>query len=262
MNQAHIQAILEGVVPVVREFCADQLKSLIKRIDAIESRSLEKGDKGADGIAGKDGRDGLDGKDGIPGERGTDGMDGAAGRDGVDGKDGAPGERGEKGDKGEPGAPGPAGKDGIDGLVGKDGAPGRDGRDASDLTVLRGMVPEVVLPAVSAALSSMKIGTGDGGRTLQLSFSIGEEVVVHDVKTAMILDQGVWKEGQFEQGDGVSWDGSFWIAQRGTSTKPGTPGSDWRMAIKRGQNGKDGRNGKDGPQGPQGLQGMPGHSLR
>lgn len=46
--------------------------------------------------------------------------------------------------------------------------------------------------------------------------------------------------GSYEQGDGVTFAGSFWIAQKDTSSKPGES-SDWRLAVKRGQDGRDGR---------------------
>jgi hypothetical protein len=53
-----------------------------------------------------------------------------------------------------------------------------------------------------------------------------------------IKDCGVWKEGEYRAGDGVTWDGSFWIAQRNTTTKPNRPDSDWRLAVKRGRDGR------------------------
>lgn len=50
-------------------------------------------------------------------------------------------------------------------------------------------------------------------------------------------DRGVWKEREFKKGAGVSWGGSFFIAQRDTSAKPETPDSGWRLAVKRGRDG-------------------------
>lgn len=61
-------------------------------------------------------------------------------------------------------------------------------------------------------------------------------------KTAMPIDRGVWKEkdGGFIKGDGVSFGGSFFIAQRDTTDKPEISDA-WRLAVKRGRNGADGK---------------------
>ena len=54
-----------------------------------------------------------------------------------------------------------------------------------------------------------------------------------------LSDHGVWKDGEhYPKGAGVTWDGSFWIAQRATSDKPGTTDG-FRLAVKRGRDAKD-----------------------
>jgi hypothetical protein len=81
----------------------------------------------------------------------------------------------------------------------------------------------------------ISVTTSDGGRTL--CFSFGGRV--HEVKTALVLDVGVWKEGTtYVPGDGVTLGGSFFIAQVDTTEKPGTS-NDWRLAVKRGSDGRD-----------------------
>ena len=77
--------------------------------------------------------------------------------------------------------------------------------------------------------------------------------VVHEVKTATVLDAGVWREGLYQCGDAVSHGGSLWIAQQDTETKPDTPECHWRLAVKRGRDGKDGKPGERGPTGAEGL---------
>lgn len=58
----------------------------------------------------------------------------------------------------------------------------------------------------------------------------------------MVIDRGVWREGQrYERGDGASWNGSFWIAQKDDPAKPGVSNSGWRLAVKSGRDGKDAR---------------------
>ena len=78
-----------------------------------------------------------------------------------------------------------------------------------------------------------------GERSFVFRFAQGERVKEFAFDLPVILDRGVFKEGQpYEQGDGVTWGGSFWIAQRNTAAKPGE-GDDWRLAVKRGRDGRD-----------------------
>jgi integrin beta 3 len=109
-------------------------------------------------------------------------------------------------------------------------------------------------------LSKIEVSSADHGRTLQVSLAIGEIVVRHEIETGIILDRGIWCEGKFKRGDGVTWGGSFWIAQKDTETKPETSDSDWRLAVKRGRQGKEGPPGLTGPRGPKGEPGIPGAS--
>jgi hypothetical protein len=164
----------------------------------------------------------------IPGPAGEMGPEGKQGQPGAEGK------RGERGEHGEAGKQGPAGLPGIDGKDGARGPKGEPGRNASDLTV----VQEYVVEQVARALKT--VTTPDGGRTLQ--WNLGDSV--HEIKTAIVLDAGVWKDGAtYVPGDGVTLGGSFWIAQAKTNAKPGDvkPGQipDWRLAVKRGNDGRD-----------------------
>lgn len=75
-------------------------------------------------------------------------------------------------------------------------------------------------------------------RGAHLRFQKGE--IVKEFRLPIVTDRGVWKEGtSYGAGDGVTWGGSFFIAQRPTEAKPETKeaGSDWRVAIKRGRDG-------------------------
>lgn len=69
----------------------------------------------------------------------------------------------------------------------------------------------------------------------------------------------LWREWvrqgvKYLEGDGVTWGGSFWIAQKDTATKP--DGGEWRLAVKKG------RDGKDGLAGERGEKGLPGPAGR
>lgn len=142
-----------------------------------------------------------------------------------------PGPQGDPGPQGERGEQGPAGAAGLDGRDGLSGPKGEPGRNASDITLIEKMIEQRVGLAIKAA----SFTSPDGGRTLR--WAIGE--TIHEIKTALVLDAGVWKEGaSYVAGDGVTLGGSFFIAQRDTAAKPGKS-DDWRLAVKRGSDGRD-----------------------
>jgi hypothetical protein len=161
-------------------------------------------------------------------------MPGPPGETGPEGKRGLQGERGEKGERGEPGKQGPAGSPGVDGKDGERGQKGEPGRNAADLTLLQ----EHIDQRFERMIEATSVTTPDGGRTLL--WLLGG-TVVREVKTALVLDAGVWREGAtYAAGDGVTLGGSFFIAQVKTSAKPGQS-SEWRLAVKRGADGRDHR---------------------
>jgi integrin beta 3 len=160
-------------------------------------------------------------------------LPGPPGDTGPEGKRGLQGEPGQKGERGEPGNPGAIGPPGGDGKPGERGQKGEPGRNAADLTYLQNYAAE----QVGRAFKTATVTTSDGGRTLR--WAIGE--TVHEIKTAIVLDAGVWKEGAtYVAGDGVTLGGSFFIAQAETAAKPGKS-DDWRLAVKRGSDGRDAR---------------------
>jgi len=137
-----------------------------------------------------------------------------------------------------PGPSGPAGAAGLDGKDGRQGPKGDPGRNANDLVYLQ----EYVIEQIARTLKTSKIETPDSGRTLR--WSLGD--TVHEIKTAVVLDAGVWKDGMtYLAGDGVTIGGSFFIAQTTTAAKPGQS-SDWRLAVKRGTDGRDQRGNNEG----------------
>jgi collagen type III alpha len=162
-------------------------------------------------------------------------MPGPPGETGPEGKRGLQGEKGDKGERGEPGKPGAIGPPGEDGKPGEPGQRGEPGRNAADLTLLQ----EYIDQRFERTIAAMSLTTPDGGRTL--IWSLGGSVV-REIKTTLVLDCGVWKEGEaYEAGDGVTLAGSFFIAQTDTTTaKPGKS-DEWRLAVKRGNDGRDWR---------------------
>jgi integrin beta 3 len=231
-------ALADLIAELVGEHVERATAPLIARIAELESRPAP--ERGEPGERGSDGADGRDGKDADPEVIHSLVAEAVAGipvpQDGKDGRDGADGKDGE---------PGQAGKDGAgiadlvidreghlvasftDGrmknlgrIVGKDGADGKDGRDGFSLEHFD--------------------TKWDGDRTLTLSFSDGQSEYSHELRMPFVIDRGVFVEGKsYEAGDGTTWGGSFWIAQRDTSARPDSADSGWRLAVKRGRDGKD-----------------------
>jgi len=106
-------------------------------------------------------------------------------------------------------------------VVGRDGDPGKPGRDGFSLKDFdTEMLPD--------------------GQTILLKFGSGDILETHELFFPVVVDRGVWREGgEYTRGSGVTWGGSFWIAQRNNPGKPDTPDGGWRLAVKRGANGKD-----------------------
>jgi ketosteroid isomerase-like protein len=105
-------------------------------------------------------------------------------------------------------------------VAGKDGEPGKPGEDGfgfDDLSV-----------------------EYDGEKTMTLKFTKGERVKEFLINMPVPIDRGVFKDdGEYKSGDGVSWAGSFWIAQKDNPTGKPDAG-DWRLSVKRGRDGRDG----------------------
>jgi hypothetical protein len=229
----NVKQIADDVIGAVRDYVERALSPIDNRLKQLEARPTpEKGEKGDAGINGKDGADGKPGIDGV----GIDGRDGRDGVDGLHGKDG---------------------RDGIDGQSvtveqvremfldmyqvhqaqwaldferraqdvlqrsidriekprdGKDGKDGRDGLGVEDFTL------------------------SIDGRDITATIKRGDFVKSHTVRIPALLDRGVFKEiADYQQGDGVTWGGSFWIAQKDAPEgKPGS-GPDWRLAVKAGR---------------------------
>jgi collagen type III alpha len=218
-------------------------------IDGVPGLRGEKGDPGERGL---DGAPGSRGEKGDQGERGLDGAPGPRGENGERGADGAPGARGEKGDQGErglDGVPGPRGEKGDPGERGADGklgargekgdngAAGRDGRDGKDgRDGERGTAGKN--GADGLGFDDLQVEQ-DGERSFTITFMRGGERKSFPLRLPTVVDRGVWRERAYEPGDGVTWRGSFWIAQKETSAKPDEASTEWRLAVKRGRDGKD-----------------------
>lgn len=75
----------------------------------------------------------------------------------------------------------------------------------------------------------------DGERGFVLRFMRDAQVKEFPFTLPIVLDRGVFKnDTAYSRGDGVTFGGSFWIAQKDTGGKPGE-GDDWRLSVKRGR---------------------------
>jgi integrin beta 3 len=229
-------AAVRGYVERATDALHRSIGDIELRLAAVENRHPEKGEDGAPGLPGEPGEQGL------------------------------PGERGERGEKGDRGDAGPPGEPGVD------GSPGRDGRDGPSLDDVMKAVRPIVEAAMSSwaldferraqgvleravdriphpkdgrdgrdgrdalDLDDFDLAVAEDGRTITLSLRRGDAVVRRSLNFPVVIDRGVFKLGQpYTRGDGVTFAGSFWIAQKECDNeKPGT-GDSWRLAVKKGR---------------------------
>lgn len=136
----------------------------------------------------------------------------------------------------------------------KEGAPGRDGRDVDIAFVLDAVQRAVdAIPRPRDGIDGFTpddfdASLADDGRTIEFKLKRGEREITKSIKLALMQYRGIWREGEFEAGDVVTWGGSAFVAQRRTSAKPETDDS-WKLCVKRGRDGKDGKNGERGERG-------------
>lgn len=100
-------------------------------------------------------------------------------------------------------------------VVGKDGDPGKDGH--------------------TFTLDDFDIEPIDE-RTIRMGFTHGDVKHSFELEFPVPVYRGVWKEGQYDRGDMVTWGGDLWHAERATSQKPAT--DDWRLAVRKGRDAK------------------------
>lgn len=254
MKLREIEAYAKALIPVIRNHVSELVDPITRRIEAIESMTPIKGEPGAQGEKGAAGEKGEPGETGPQGERGKDGLDGAPGKDGVDGL------------PGKDGLDGLPGKDGLDGAPGKDGldgAAGKDGRDADDQAIYEQLKSDMTeyhknqfhswvleyereanrriekfiesIPTPKDGKDGVSFDKWDfrfDGRDVVLSLDGEDRRAKHDLP----LYRGVWRDGDFEKGDFVSFGGSVWHCNKDTAAKPGT-NDDWTLAVKRGRDG-------------------------
>jgi hypothetical protein len=118
------------------------------------------------------------------------------------------------------------------------------GKDA-DMGVIKARLRDLVaaLPAAKDGVDGVGFDDltfeHDGGRNFTLRFVRGDVVKTFPFTVPIVLDAGVFKEGTtYDAGDGVTWGGSYWIAQKETGAKPDSGDGSWRLSVKRGRDAK------------------------
>ena len=115
----------------------------------------------------------------------------------------------------------------------------RQARDTFDKAADRMPAPKDGRDALP--LDSFDLTLGDDGRTVTVKMQAGDTVLEKSVKIAAVVDQGVFSKehDNYEKGDGTTYGGCYWIAQK--DAPEGVPGgsADWRLAVKKGRDGKD-----------------------
>jgi collagen type III alpha len=256
----------------------------------------EKGFPGPAGDAGERGPQGEPGPVGDAGPKGDPGERGEPGPPGAKGDPGDRGDRGEPGEKGIQGDPGPAGAGGARGDVGpagERGQKGEDGRDGLEIEILEGIAPlkryqrgtyasarggvwKAVRPTdplpdgadpfaagwtcVWCGIQDVAVETAEDLRKFIVGIRLSTgTLVTKELQQPVVIDRGVFDPERrgYDAGDGVTWDGSFWIAQRAVAPgeRPGDSSGAFRLAVKKGRDGRDGLKGEKGERGAAGRDG-------
>ncbi|MFU3925890.1 hypothetical protein ACM7G2_28835 [Pseudomonas aeruginosa] len=114
----------------------------------------------------------------------------------------------------------------------------RQARETFDKAADRMPIPKDGRDALP--LECFDLALGEDGRTVTVKMQAGDALIEKSVKIASVMDRGVYSsEGSYEKGDGTTYGGCYWIAQK--DAPAGAPGAsaDWRMAVKKGRDGKD-----------------------
>lgn len=244
----------------LHEYIGKAMTPLMARIKALEDRQPEKGEPGKDGDPGKDAEP-IEIREVVAELLASPEMKTLASLAAAEAvaeyikanpiRDGEDGAKGDQGPRGEPGEKGDHGKDGADGIgmagafvdrdgelvltttkgdtiklgrvVGRDGENGKDGADGFSLEDLS--------------------ADYDGEKTITLTFQRGQLRKSFDFVMPVVIDRGYWREGMgCKSGDGVTHNGSFWIAKRDNASKPcHENGEDWRLCVRKGRDGQDGK---------------------
>lgn len=242
LDSRDLESLAREMAGAVRAYVGRSLNHVSGRIDDLAKQiaAIPSGKDGVDGAIGPQGQAGPKGDAGIRGEKGLDGRDG---RDGKDGREGT---------------------DGIDGAAGRDAAHIEylDGIDESKqyprgtyalyrggvIVALRSTLPvngDLAAAGWGVAMNGVAEESEenlDDGRLIKRRtiYTNGREFV-REIRLQRMRDRGGYRDGEkYGAGDGVTYGGSFWIAQQDAPEgRPDAGSGHWRIAVKKGRDGKD-----------------------
>lgn len=275
MDKEALSALAQRMIAATREFVGKAETAIMVKMGEVNARI----DAIPEPQAGPDGATGPAGEQGEPGERGEDGAQGDQGEQGETGAPGETGENGADGAQGDQGITTPDHvvaalvashvQSEVDKLPkAKDG---EDGRDAADLIVLpsidenqsyrRGTWASHNGGLIQSVRATDPIEDGDltnagwcvivegiaahmvtpvSTRSFEVACKLTSGLTtISSFTIPSMIYKDIWKEGEYEHGDVVTWAGSSWHCQTDTTDKPGTS-DEWRLMVKRGVKGKDG----------------------
>ena len=92
-------------------------------------------------------------------------------------------------------------------------------------------------------ISAIVVTQGEDSREIVVATMMtGGTKAVAEFRMPAMIYREVWREGEFERGDVVTWGGSAWHCQSQTTDKPGISPA-WKLMVKMGRDGKDGKSG-------------------
>ena len=222
---------VEKFMSGLHEYFSKEITPILARIKSLEGRQLEKGAAGAKGDSGADGKDGIQGAKGDSGVDGKDGIQGAKGDSGADGKDGA--NINEKD---------------IEAVVQRQVAVWELEFERRAMIVLQKAIDKIPSPENGMAGKDGKDALGFDelsvvqldAKRLKIVFEAGENKKEFIIKMPIVVDAGIYKGGkEYTKGDGVTYGGSFWIAQVDNPNQSPGKGAEWRLAVKRGKDARE-----------------------
>lgn len=276
MDKEALSALAQRLISATREYVSKSEAAISEKLSAEIGKRIDdlpEPEAGKDGEQGPAGEQGLQGDPGPQGEAGSQGLIGPQGERGQAGEVGADGVQGEQGTTTPDHVVAALVASHVQAEVDKlpKAKDGEDGRDAADLIVLPSINENQSYRRGTWAshngglIQSVRATDPLEGRDLT---SAGWTVIVEGIAAHMVnptsarsfdvacqLTSGVttissfkfpamiykdiWKDGEYEHGDVVTWAGSSWHCQADTTDKPGTS-DNWRLMVKRGSDGKNG----------------------
>ena len=126
-------------------------------------------------------------------------------------------------------------------VVGKDADPVDENAIVSMVSKAVEALPKPVDGLDGVGFENMDVLFDEETKELVISGEVADTAKQWKLFLPVLVDRGVYSEkhGRYLKGDGVTFSGSFWIAQKETDSRPGEGNTDWRLSVKKGRDAKD-----------------------